>query len=154
MTATTTAHPNDTVCPEWCCGGHGRFPHKALFGTVVLTDEEFAAHGTTAVVTLTNGLDGAPAVEFGDGGHRLTYRFTITEAEQIAESLGRAIDAARAAERHTEGPESHAREINRAGQGDATLVCIDCGDEVFVWSTPDVDRCWRCDELADGEATP
>ena len=152
MTA-TALHPNDTACPEWCCGDHGRFPHKASFGTVVLTDEEFAHRGATAVVTLTNDMAGQPAVEFGDGQHRLTYRFNIAEAEQIAESLGRAIDAARAAERHTEAAESHADGPNGAGEGDATLVCVDCGHEVFVWSTPDADRCWRCDELADDEVT-
>lgn len=148
----TTLHPNDTACPEWCCGGHGQFPHTASFGTVVLTDEEFAHSGTTLVVTLTNGLDGAPAVEFGDGRHRLTYRFNLTEAEQIHESLGRAIDAARAAEAHTRAAEVTANGSNGADQGELTLVCIDCNAEVFRWSTPDVDRCWRCDELAAAEA--
>lgn len=148
---TTTLHPNDTACPEWCCGGHGRFPHTASFGSVTLSDEEFAHRNTTAEVTLTNDMDGAPAVEFGDGQHRLVYRFTLTEAEQLHESLGRAIEGARAAERHTRGSELACNEINTLPPSDrTTLVCLDCGDEVFAWSTPDLDRCWRCAELVDG----
>jgi hypothetical protein len=148
----TATHPNDTPCPEWCTGEHGRFPHKASFGSVVLTDDEFACHGSTAVVTLTNDCEGRPAVEFGDGQHTLTYRFNLDEAEQIHDALGRAIDAARAAEAHSTGPELARNEITTVAEGDPTLVCVDCGDEVFVWSTPDINRCWRCDERADAEA--
>lgn len=145
---TTTLHPNDTACPEWCAGSHGRFPHTASFGTVVLSDEEFACRNTAAEVTLTNGLDGAPAIEFGDGlgRSRLTYRFTLTEAEQLAESLTRAIEAGRAAERHSGAAESPAGGRNGAGQGEPTLVCIDCGDGFVFDSSPSLDLCWRCDE--------
>jgi hypothetical protein len=118
-----------------------------------MTDEEFSYGETTiAEVSLSVDFDGEPAVQFTDGGHSLIYRFTMSETARIHDALGRALAEAQAAESHSRGPELARNEINRVTEGDPTLVCVDCGDEVFVWSTPDVDRCWRCDEKADAEA--
>jgi len=141
-------------CPEWCPGDHEPgCAHYARLESVVLTDEEFSYDGpTTAEVSLSVDFDGRPAVQFTDGGHSLKYRFSMDETARIHDALGRALHAARAAEAHTNGPQTVSREIKGADEGDPTLICVDCGDEVFVWSTPDVDRCWRCDELADTEA--
>jgi hypothetical protein len=37
-------------------------------------------------------------------------------------------------------------------EGVLTVVCIDCGTSVFDWSTPELDRCWQCAEVTDGQA--
>jgi hypothetical protein len=148
-------HDGYGPCPEWCPGDHeAGCAHFARLESVVLSDEEFSYgdHKATAEVSLSVDFDGNPAVQFTDGGHSLMYRFNMSETARIHDALGRALTAAQSAEGRSHAPESHAREINRATEDDPTLVCLDCGDEVFVWSTPDVDRCWRCDERADAEA--
>jgi hypothetical protein len=118
--STGTQHPDDTPCPEWCAVGHGQFPHTAQFGTVVLTDKEFAWTGATAVIALTNDVDGAPTVELGDTRGALRSRFTLDKAERIHESLGRAINAARAAESRSEAAELPSCKINVQSRCDRT----------------------------------
>lgn len=41
---------------------------------------------------------------------------------------------------------------DRAKGGGLVVVCVDCGEAVFEWSTPELDRCWQCAESADAEA--
>jgi hypothetical protein len=147
-------HDGYGPCPEWCPGDHEPgCAHYARFESVVLSDEEFAwGDGTTAEVSLSVDFDGKPAVQFTNGKHSLIYRFTMSETARIHDALDRCLAAARASESHSRGAQLAGNEINRPTEGEPTLICLDCGDEVFVWSTPDVDRCWRCNERADSEA--
>ena len=41
---------------------------------------------------------------------------------------------------------------DNARRGGLVIVCTDCGESVFEWSTPEPDRCWQCTESADRQA--
>jgi hypothetical protein len=124
-----------------------KVPEGGSWVSVTVVLERLDTGGVPGTVAVRmEGLDEGRDPRFNIG---LNNVLSLRDAGRFADMLRQAI----ASDGPTEGPEVAARETNPTPEGDhPTLVCIDCGDEVFVWSTPDVDRCWRCDEKADAMA--
>lgn len=53
------------------------------------------------------------------------------------------------AQRASSPPEILPEPMDQWGKGVGTFICVCCGSEVHPDSTPDLDRCWICSELAD-----